>query len=73
MRTCLGIYQGQSGGNAILAVCSLSILGRGVVTAGRIFLTAVETSHHHQSWRDASAKGRDVIANNNYSGVLAQG
>lgn len=27
---------------------SFSIPGRGVVTAGRIFLTAAETSHHHQ-------------------------
>ncbi len=70
---CDGICQSQSGRNAILTVCFLSILSRGVVTAGRIFLAADGTSHHHQGWKNATATGRGVIANNNYSVVLAQG
>lgn len=71
---CDGICQSQSGGNAILTVCLLYILGRGVITAGRIFLTAAETSHHHhQGWKNATATGRGVIANNNYSGVFGRG
>lgn len=43
------------------------------ITAGRIFLTADETSHHHQGWKNATTTGRGVIANNNYSVVLARG
>lgn len=54
-------------------MCFLFIPGRDVVTAGRIFLSAAETSHRHQGWKNAMATGRGVIANNNYNGVLAQG
>lgn len=38
------ICQSQSGGNAILSVCFLSIMDRGGVTAGGIFIAAARTS-----------------------------
>lgn len=42
------ICQSWSGGNTIVSVCLLSVLGGDVVTAGMIFISMPKTSHQPQ-------------------------
>lgn len=70
---CDGTCRSHSGGNAILTVCFLSILGRGVVTAGRIFLTTAETTHHDHGWKKRPLPKLEVWLPITTSVVLAQG